>query len=233
MRVLAVIPARSGSKGIKDKNIKFLRGKPLLSYSIEAAIQSKIFDTIHVSTDSEKYADVSRTYGADVPFLRNSEFSRDDSTTWDVIKYVLEEYRIRDKNFDVIVVLQPTSPLRNSEHIKNAWKFFLEKDADMVSSVCEAGCSPLWCNILPENLSLEQFENKEIAYLPRQCLPTYYHENGAIYIIKSNTLLTSDNVYKKNSYAYIMEKLYSVDIDDEIDFALAEVLMDKIQKGEI
>lgn len=173
MKNLAIIPARSGSKGLKDKNIKNLAGKPLLAYAINAAIDSGLYDTVHVSTDSEIYADIAEKNGADVPFLRNAETATDTSSTWDAVKYVLQEYEKQGKAFDVITVLQPTSPLRTSRDIKNAYSFFCEKKANMISAVCEMEHSPLWSNTLPDDLSMSSFEDDEVALLPRQSLPIY------------------------------------------------------------
>ena len=225
MKNLAIIPARSGSKGLKDKNIKNLAGKPLLAYAINAAIDSGLYDTVHVSTDSEIYADIAEKNGADVPFLRNAETATDTSSTWDAVKYVLQEYEKQGKTFDVITVLQPTSPLRTSRDIKNAYSFFCEKKANMISAVCEMGHSPLWSNTLPDDLSMSSFEDDEVALLPRQSLPIYYRENGAIYIIKKEHLFTEKNIYKKGCYAFIMDRLHSVDIDSELDFILAESII--------
>lgn len=225
MRIIAIIPARSGSKGLKDKNIKHLKGKPLLAYSIEAAKQSGIFDRIHVSTDSERYATIAREYGADVPFLRNAETSTDSATTWDAVRYVLDQYEKRGECFDVIVVLQPTSPLRTSIDIQGAYQLFIDKQANMISTVCEMDHSPLWSNTLPEDLSMENFEDEEIAYLPRQSLPTYYRENGAIYILKTEHLYKAKHLYKDGCFAYIMERSHSLDIDTEMDFRIASIFL--------
>lgn len=231
MRNIAVIPARSGSKGLKDKNIKELNGKPLLAYSIEAAQQSGIFDRIHVSTDSEIYAGIARTYGADVPFLRSTEMSSDTSSTWDAVRFVLKEYEKRGETFDTITVLQPTSPLRTVEDITGAYRFFKEKQASMISSVCEMDHSPLWSNTLPEDLSMKDFEDEKLAFLPRQSLPVYYRENGAIYIVKAEQLFRDINIYKDRCYAYIMDKSHSIDIDGELDFAIAKTIMEMENKG--
>ncbi len=225
MKVIAIIPARSGSKGLKDKNIKELNGKPLLSYAIEAAQQSGIFDRIHVSTDSERYAEIAREYGADVPFLRNAETSTDSASTWDAVKYVLEQYEKRGERFDMVTVLQPTSPLRTAMDIQGAFDFFVDKQANMISSVCEMEHSPLWSNTLPEDLSMESFEDEEIAYLPRQSLPIYYRENGAIYMLKTDSLYNAKHLYKDRCFAYIMERSHSIDIDEELDFLLAGTLL--------
>lgn len=225
MKNLAVIPARSGSKGLRDKNIKELLGKPLLAYTIEAAQESEVFDTIHVSTDSRRYAKISESYGADVPFLRSSELSSDAAGTWDAVRYVLEEYRKLGMEFDNVAVLQPTSPLRDAADICEAYKFFCAKDANMISSVCEMEHSPLWSNTLPIDLSMADFEDEKIALLPRQSLPVYYRENGAIYILKQEHLFGMENVYKNGCYAYIMPRQHSIDIDEELDFVIAETLM--------
>lgn len=225
MKNIAVIPARSGSKGLPDKNIKMLQGKPLMAYSIEAAQNSGKYDTIHVSTDSLEYAEIAKKYGADVPFLRSSDLASDSASTWDAVKYVLTEYEKRDRLFDTVTVLQPTSPLRTAGDIKNAFRFFEEKNANMISSVCEMEHSPLWSNTLPEDYSMEEFEDEAVVNLPRQSLPVYYRENGAVYLLKVSHLMQSGNIYKNGCYAYIMEKTHSVDIDDELDFLIAETIL--------
>lgn len=229
MSNLAVIPARSGSKGIKDKNIRNLCGKPLMSYSIEAARQSGVFDVVHVSTDSLEYARIAREYGADVPFLRDETLASDTASTWDAVRFVLKEYEKQGETFDTVAVLQPTSPLRTSEDIVDAFGFFQTKRANMISSVCKMEHSPLWSNTLPEDLSMEDFEDEEIASLPRQSLPTYYRENGAIYIVRTAYLWSTDHLYKDRCYAYIMQGSHSVDIDEELDFLIAQVRMGGVQ----
>lgn len=225
MKSIAVIPARSGSKGLKDKNIKALAGKPLLAYTVEAALESGRFDIVHVSTDSSLYADIAKKYGADVPFLRGADISTDTASTWDVVRFVLKEYEKSGFLFGTVSVLQPTSPLRTSEDIKDAFRFFEKKKAKMISSVCEMEHSPLWSNTLPEDLSMADFEKEEAAFIPRQAQPTYYRENGAIYILKTDHLFHANNIYKDGCYAYIMEQGHSVDIDGEMDFHMAEFLM--------
>ena len=225
MKNIAVIPARSGSKGLKDKNIKMLSGKPLLAYSVEAALKSGEFDTVHVSTDSKEYAEIAREWGAEVPFLRNAEMSSDTASTWEAMRYVLKEYEKKGYVFDTITVLQPTSPLRTAPDIQGAFSFFRKKQANMISSVCEMEHSPLWSNVLPEDFSMENFEDENLAFLPRQSLPTYYRENGAIYIVKTEHLFLEKNIYKKKCYAYLMQSSHSVDIDNELDFMIAETVM--------
>ena len=122
MRNLAVIPARSGSKGLKNKNIRMFAGKPLMAYTIESAINSNQFECVHVSTDSLKYADIARQYGADVPFLRSEKLSTDEAGTWDTVRFVINEYLRLGNEFDTVTVLQPTSPLRTAGDIIAAFQ---------------------------------------------------------------------------------------------------------------
>ena len=226
MNNLAIIPARSGSKGLKDKNIKLLNGKPLIAYSIEAAKKSEIYSHILVSTDSERYGEIAIQYGAEVPFYRSEENASDVASSWDVVKEVLKKYQEMGIVFDTFTLLQPTSPLRKYEDIKKAYELFKEKDAIAVVSVCEMEHSPLWSNTLPEDLSMENFEDEEIALLPRQSLPTYYRENGAIYILKTDYLFEQKNIYKDKCYAFVMDAMNSIDIDSELDFLFAKSIME-------
>lgn len=142
MKSIAIIPARSGSKGLKDKNIKLLNGKPMLAYTIEAAKQSGVFNCIHVSTDSQIYADIAATYGADQPFLRRKELAGDMVGSWDVLRWTLEQYEKLGHSFDSVTLLQPTSPLRDAQDIVNCHQRMREKQADAVVSVCEMDHSP-------------------------------------------------------------------------------------------
>lgn len=224
MKNLAVIPARSGSKGISDKNIKDLNGKPLMAYTIEAAQNSNIFDCIHVSTDSELYADIARNLGVDVPFLRSAELSTDAAGTMDAVRFVVNEYINLGQRFETVTILQPTSPLRTSEDIVCAFRLFREKKADSVVSVCETEYSPWLCNILPDNSSLNNFLDLNRVGR-RQEMQQYYRVNGAIYIQTTELLMRHGNLYGENSFAYIMNKMKSIDIDDEFDFFLAKMLL--------
>jgi len=224
MNNIAIIPARSGSKGLKNKNIKYLNGKPLIAYSIEAALKSEIFSKIMVSTDSEEYAKIAIKYGAEVPFLRSINNSTDIASSWDVVKEVLETYKKYGYSFDTFTLLQPTSPLRTAEDIKLTYKIFTEKNALAVVSVCEVEHSPLWCNVLPKNNSLNGFLNK-LNNIQRQKLDTYYRINGAIYMVNISGFEENPNIYRENSYAYIMENLTSIDIDTELDFKIAETIL--------
>ncbi len=226
---IAVITARSGSKGLKDKNIKMLCGKPLIAYSIEAALKSGCFECVHVSTDSEEYARIAMEYEAEVPFLRSQELSTDTSSTWDVLRNVLKQYRQIGKNFERMMLLQPTSPLRDETDIRQAFSIMEEKQAKSVVAVCEMEHSPLWSNVLPENGNMNGFMNKSNNVL-RQQLPIYYRVNGAVYLVDAEYFMGGGELYGPESYAYIMPKEKSVDIDDNFDFLLVQTYMQKKMK---
>ncbi|MBD5448668.1 MAG: acylneuraminate cytidylyltransferase family protein [Lachnospiraceae bacterium] len=225
MKNLAIIPARSGSKGLADKNIRELQGHPLLAHSIMAAAKSGVFSHIMVSTDSEEYAEISRKYGAEIPFLRSGENSSDAASTWDLVKEVLNGYAALNESFDSVCILQPTSPLRTDQDIVKGYELFKCKRANAVVSVCEMEHSPLYSNILQEDCCMDGFISKEIASKPRQQLPTYYRINGALYIVKEKYLWEMESPYDQGCYAYIMPSEKSVDIDTKYDFMLAEYLL--------
>ena len=223
-RRIAIIPARSGSKGLPDKNIKELCGKPLLAHSIDCAVRSRAFDTIFVSTDSPEYARIAEQYGADAHFLRSEANSSDTAGSWDVVREVIERFAEEGKKFDEVMLLQPTSPLRISDDIVNSIELLVRMNAQSVISVTECDHSPIWCNTLPEDRSMDNFRRKEYANIPRQQLPTYYRYNGAIYLLKTDELY-ADSMFEHGCYAYVMPQNRSVDIDTELDFKIAEVIM--------
>ena len=222
---IAIIPARSGSKGLNNKNIKMLNGMPLLAYTIQAALQSELFQEVMVSTDSREYAEIAKEFGAQVPFMRSQKLADDITSSWDVVREVLDNYRKDGREFDTIALLQPTSPLRSSTDIINGFSLMKEKKANLVVGVCEMDHSPLWSNTLPDNLSMEKFIDPELTKLPRQSIPKYYRINGAIYIVKVDYLENRSNIYEKDSFALLMSKYNSIDIDDEFDFKLASMIL--------
>lgn len=226
---IAVIPARSGSKGIQHKNIKELAGMPLIAHSILAAQRSGMFSKIFVSTDSRRYADIAAEYGADASFLRSDINSSDSASSWDAVREVLNIFRKRKEYFETVMLLQPTSPLRTEVDIKYSFCLFVEKKAKSVISVTETEHSPLWCNTLPESLSMDKFRNEKYSNLPRQLLPKYYQINGAIYLLSADELY-KDRMFKEGCYAYIMPRERSIDIDSELDFMIAEQMI--LRQGE-
>lgn len=224
MSSIAIIPARSGSKGIPDKNITLLKGKPLIAYTIEAAKASGVFDKIMVSTDSVEYAEIAEKYGAEVPFLRSVENAGDTASSWDTVEEVLQKYEAIGKVFDDFCLLQPTSPLRTAEDIQNAYLEFNSKNALAVVSVCECEHSPLWCNTLGDDMGLKDFIVPQ-SCSQRQKLKKFYRLNGAIYIVNRKEFMKNQFIYRDGSYAYIMSNEKSVDIDSLLDFKVTETIL--------
>lgn len=227
-RVLGLIPARAGSKGVPGKNIKLLAGKPLISYTIEAAKASGIFDFLMVSTDGEEIAATAVKAGADVPFIRPPELAADDAKGIDVLYQTMDWCEKNNKNFDWVMLLQPTSPLRSYKDILSACGIMEKRRAEAVVSVCEVDDHPWWCNTLPSNHSMNSFLRPEAIMTNRQDLPAYYKINGAVYLAKWEFIYQRGSWYGPHTYAYVMPQKRSLDIDSLIDFELAGVLMSKI-----
>lgn len=218
MKVLAVIPARSGSKGIKDKNIKLLNGLPLCAYTITAAIKSGIFTEICFSTDSDHYAEIARSYGANTPFLRDETLSDDTASSWDVVEDAVEQYRLKGQEFDAVMLLQPTVPFRSAGDIRNALKMMKERKANAIVSVTTPSHSPYWCAELPGDGDMNIYHKKIELLVGRQQLPQQYILNGAIYLSRVEHLKNAKSIYETGCYAYIMPPERSYDIDSELDF---------------
>lgn len=220
---LAIIPARGGSKRLPKKNILDLNGKPLISWSIEAGIKSKYIDKVIVTSDCDEILNISQKYKIDI-IKRPDKLANDTATSFDAIEHAINN----TKKYDYIVLLQATSPLRNEKHINESIEILKKKDADAVISVCEMDHSPLLSNTLLEDRSMNNFLSEEVLTQRSQDLEKYFRLNGAIYICKTDKLLEEKSFFLKNNiFAYIMNKEYSVDIDEKIDFEIAELLMHK------
>lgn len=231
MKYLAVIPARSGSKGLKDKNILPLGGIPLAAWSIRAALEAKVFSEVHFSTDSARYADIAVKYGASVPFLRPDELASDTADSWSVVKFVLKKYHELGKDFDAVMILQPTVPFRSADDIRNAVRMLEEKDAQAVVSVTEPEHSPYWCAELPPDGNMRVYHEKIQYLVGRQKLPTQYILNGAIYLTRAEHLFNTASIYERGCYAYKMPYDRSADIDTQEDLDWCEFLL-KRRSGE-
>ena len=226
MKCIAIIPARSGSKGLPDKNILELNGKPLISYTIKAALESNRFSEVMVSTDSEKYAKIAKDYGANVPFLRSDEMSNDSASSWDTVREVLNGYKELGKTFDYVALLQPTSPLRDAEDIDLLFNVFEEKNANNAVTVTEVDHPVQWCFELGENNLMDKMAASPYSYMRRQELKSYYRENGAIYLVDAYKIMNpSYNFYADECVASIMPREKSIDIDSKIDFVIANEYM--------
>lgn len=221
---LAIIPARSGSKGIVNKNIKKINGKPLMTYTIEACLKAKIFDDIILSTDSKKYAEIAKNYGASVPFLRPKELSTDSASSNEVIIHVLYEMKKAKKIYDYFVFLQPTSPLRDENDILESVNILLDNAANSVVGICQVDYSSS-INLMLNSSNRLDFIFDDKKSLARQNFKKEYRINGAIYICKTDYFLKYKSFYKERSFPYIMDKISSIDIDDIYQFKFAEFLM--------
>ena len=229
--ITALIPARGGSKRLPRKNVKLLAGKPLIAWTIEVAKASKYIDTIIVSTDDIEIKEVSEKYGAKVPFLRPDYLSNDTASSFDVIKHSIQFLKLEDEN-NLIVLLQPTSPLRTAEELDQAIEYFVAKQALGVVSVSECEHSPLWSNTLPKNNSMEDFIRPKVKGKRSQDLPKYYRLNGSIYIYKAQSLLKNNSIFSDETvFAFETSAYNSIDIDLEFDFRIAETIMsDRFEK---
>lgn len=223
-KFLAIIPARGGSKRLPRKNILPLAGKPLIGWSIEAAQKSKYIDSVVVSSDDDEILRIAQAYNVEA-YKRGEHLATDNATTVDVLLDVLEH---TEKSYDYIVLLQPTSPLRNEVHIDEAIELLRNKKADAIISVCETDHSPLWSNTLPESGDLSHFLRSDVINKRGQDLETFYRINGAIYICKVDRLKKEKKLFIQNNiFAYIMQRDVSVDIDEPLDFEIANLLISK------
>jgi CMP-N,N'-diacetyllegionaminic acid synthase len=222
----AVITARGGSKSIPRKNLAQLGGKPLIAWTLEAALSSPSVSRVIVSTDDEEIGKVSMQWGAEVPFLRPRELAGDDSPHVPVVIHAVEWIRSHDHaSPEYVLLLQPTLPFRTSLDIEQAMDLITEKNAESVVSVTEAPCHPYLVKSLTEDGRLKDFVETPAGYLRRQALPPAYAINGAIYLVRSDVLLAGKTFYAERTYAYVMPPERSLDIDTPWDLHLADLLM--------
>lgn len=224
-KVLAIIPARGGSKGIPKKNIKELNEKPLIAYTIEEALKSKYIDRLVVSTDDDQIANISKKYGGEIPFLRPKELAKDNTPGIDPIIHCVNWLKENEGyNSDYVMCLQCTSPFRTVDHIDEAIERLIIEEEDSIVSVCESEVNPYWMKKII-NGRLSNFVENNNFYSRRQELPQVYRLNGAIYLAKTKLLLTIKNWYTEDTLPYIMDRISSIDIDNKFDFNFAEILL--------
>lgn len=224
---LAIIPARGGSKGIKNKNIKPLLGKPLIAYTISEARKSCVIDKIIVSTDSPAIRDLAVKLGAETPFLRPARLAQDKTPMYPVVKHAVEFLEHKGENFEIIVVLQPTSPLRKAADIDGAITKLLTLRADSVVSLCLTEHSPYWMRVIRKGKVCPLMRARQ--YSRRQDLPKVYRLTGAIYATRRDVLFKHEAVAGGNTVPFIMPGERSIDIDTELDFKSAEIILGKSQ----
>ena len=224
---IAIIPARGGSKRLPGKNLMMLAGKPLIAWTTEAAIESGVFDRVVVSTDNWEMAVLAAQFGAEVPFMRPEELALDNTPSIEVLIHAVNELLAgKETHWTHLACLQPTSPLRTAENIREAVKLLEEKQADAIVSVCKSEHSPLWSNTLPTSLSLDAFIPESIQKTPSQQLPAYYRLNGALYFCRISRMIEERTLFlKTGAYAYRMSRKDSIDIDDQVDFDLAGIYL--------
>ena len=228
-RVIAVIPARSGSKGLPGKNIKPLCGKPLIAWSIKQALKSKHIDEICVSTDSEEIIKIARDFGANPNFKRPAELAQDDSTTTDVLLHALEEYKKINKHFDIIVCLQPTSPTRESQDIDESLELLANNnDAWSVASVAEAEDLSLFASLKSGFLSWHGDPPNNIRR--QQKKQKLYYLEGTITLSWVDKLIEHRGFYHDKTLGMIVPKWKSTDIDDLVDWYQAESIIKNLQE---
>ena len=226
MKVAAVIPARGGSKSIPGKNTVQMAGKPLIAWTIETSQKTAIVDRTIVSTDSLEIADISKKYGAEVPFMRPPELAQDDTPGVQPFIHAVKWLEDHENYLpDYALYLQPTSPLRNVSDIEAAVKLAISKNADAVVSVTTPEHHPYWMKKVDQDGRMEDFIPTEKPYIRRQDLPKAFALNGAIYLVRRDVLLARGSWYTESTYAFIMPPERSIDIDSPWHLSLAEFLL--------
>lgn len=234
-KILAIIPARGGSKGLPRKNIKVLAGKPLVAYTIENALKNKYLDKVIVSTDDKEIAEISRKYGAEVPFLRPKKYARDFSPASDLIRHAIRWFEKKGEYFDIIVYLEPTSPLRKEKDIDDAIELFI-KNIDKADSLVSVGEVHLESPYIMKKIKagyVKPFIEIYKKIGQRQLLPKVYFPYGVIYLSKTKALEKYKTFYLKRTIPYFIERWQNYEIDDLYDFICVEAILKQKLKNEI
>ena len=229
MKTLAMITARGGSKRIPRKNIKEFNGKPIIAYSIEAALGSGVFDEVMVSTDDEEIAEIAKNYGAKVPFLRSEKTSNDFATTTDVIEEVLETYKERGEEFDIFCCIYPTAPFITSKRLKDAVEELSKSDADSLIPVVRFSYPPQRAmEVHDGRLVFRQPENLKKR---SQDLEPHFHDAGQFYVVRSESFFKNHGIMVGDILPMELSELEVQDIDNEVDWKLAELKYNLLNNG--
>lgn len=224
MKNLVIIPARGGSKGIPHKNIKALGGKPLICRAIDNARAVADDADICVSTDDPEIIRVVEDYGLKVPFVRPAELAADNSGTYEVLLHALDFYEKQGRNYDAVLLLQPTSPFRRDEDVRGAMALYTP-DIDMVVSVTEAKANPYYNSFEADNEGFLHISKGDGSYVRRQDAPKVWEYNGAVYVINTLSLKRETLGKFKRRKMYVMDELHSLDLDTPLDWRIAELLI--------
>ena len=228
MKNLCIIPARGGSKRIPRKNIKPFMGKPIMAYSIEAALKSELFDEVMVSTDDEEFAEVARHYGASVPFLRSEATANDYATTVDVLLEVIETYKQRGMVFDTICCLYSTAPFVTAERLKEAFSK-LSDDIDGCFTMVEFSY-PIQRSLIINEEGIVEMKYPEYLTSRTQDLEKIYHDAGQFYFVKTKTLIDERTAWCKRTTPLVLSELEVQDLDTHTDWQLAEMKYELLHK---
>ena len=229
MKVIAIIPARSGSKGVINKNIKLLGKKPLIAYTIEEAKKSKLIDKLVVSTDSLEIAEIAEKFGANVPFIRPAELATDTSLTYDVIKHCIDHFEILGEKFDIILLLQPTVPFRKLDHIDKSIQMLKKSSSftSVVSIVNVDGNHPLRMKKIEKEFLRNYIDQETENMAPRASLPKVYIRSGSIYCILVKNFQTEISLVSRDCAPLILSEEETINIDSQLDFNFCEFLLNR------
>ena len=224
-KILCTVCMRGGSKGVSGKNLRNLHGKPLMAYTIEQALQSGLFEHVVVSTDSDEIAEMAKTYGAEAWFLRPAELATDEAPKLPVIRHAfLEAEKHYDHDFEILVDLDATSPLRNIEDINGAYDQLITEDADMLITASPCRKNPYFNMVEKVNGRVKKVKELKPPPTRRQDAPAVYDMNASIYIWKRRPLLEYDTLFTEKTSLYVMPEERSVDIDTELDWEFVEFI---------
>ncbi len=226
LRVLGLVPARGGSKGVPRKNIKLLNGKPLLAYTAETALAARHLARVVLSTDDAEIAAVGRACGLAVPFMRPAELAQDHTPTLPVVQHALQWLEARGEHYEAVCLLQPTSPLRRAEDIDGCIELLAEQRADAVVTILPVPLeyNPHWVYFQDNEGALHLSMGETIPIPRRQDLPPAFHREGSIYVTRRAVIMEQNSFYGQHLLGYPVDPQYCVNIDDEEDWAKAELL---------
>lgn len=221
MKAIAVITARGGSKRIPRKNVRNFCGRPIIAYSIEAALSSGVFDTVMVSTEDEEIAEIARNYGAEVPFMRSAETAGDYATTNEVLMEVIDAYAEKGEKYDVVCGIYPTAPLLSADRIRKAVELLQDKLADSVIPVVKFGFPPQRSVVMEKDWL--QFKWPEYMFARSQDLQPFYHDAGQFYCLRTESFLQQNKLFMEKTIPLELSELEVQDIDNEEDWKIAEL----------